>query len=391
MRRSRSPLEAEKCYSRRRIPGGRQVSITDIVFEGGGAKGLALVGALRAIEEAGFRYRRLVGTSAGAISATLVAAGYSSTELGAVMQERLPDGRARFAAFKDSARMPGLEDLRRSTLGRLLERIDLPLISDRVEQRIDDAILRGLSHFSIFRTLLGLTERGGLHPGEAFRAWIEDLLIRKGLGGLSLSEFHGRTGPHLTVVASDVSASQKLLLNHKTAPDLPVAWAVRMSMGIPFLFEEVIWERRWGTYLGRELAGHAVVDGGLLSNFPLELVTSDEPSIQALMGGDPAEDAETIGLLIDEGLSVADDPAPPSEGGVLRELQFDDRLARLVDAMTDARDQAVIAQHQSLVCRLPARGYATTDFDLDPARRDALIAAAYNATKLHISGRARPI
>lgn len=365
------------------------MKVTDIVFEGGGAKGLALVGALRALEEAGFEFRRLVGTSAGAISATLVAAGYDSEELGRVMQERMPDGRARFASFKDPARVPNIEDLRLSTLGRLLKRIDLPLISDRMEQRIDDAILRGLSRFSVFNTLIGLTERGGLHPGEAFRGWIADLLARKGLRNLTLAEFHERTGPHLTCVASDVSASRQLLLNHLTAPDLPVAWAVRMSMGIPFLFEEVAWQRRWGTYLGDDMAGHVIVDGGLLSNFPLELVTSNDPAIQSVMGGDPAEDAQTIGLLIDEGLPVAGDPSPPSVAGLLDSVQFDDRVARLVDAMTDARDRAVIAQHADIVCRLPAKGYATTDFDLDPARRDALIAAAYEATSQHLAARAR--
>ena len=366
--------------------------ITDIVFEGGGGKGLALVGAMRAIEEEGFDYRRLVGTSAGAITATLVAAGFDSAALGSIMQERTPDGRSRLGSFKDPAPVPDIEELRRSPLGKLLARIDLPLISDRIEQRIDDAILRALAQAPMFRTFLGLSERGGIHPGEAFRSWIDVLLDRRGLGGLTLAEFHDKTGPHLTIVASDVSRSQLMLLNHLTAPDLPVTWAVRMSMSIPFLFEEVVWQRSWGTYLGREIHGDAIVDGGLLSNFPLELVTSDDPAIQEVMGGDPADDAETIGLLLDESLDVPD--APPATAqtkrGVLDDIQLDDRLARIVDAMTKARDQVVIEKYPELVCRLPAKDYATTQFELEPARRDALVEAAYAAARAYLDAKTAP-
>ena len=52
----------------------------DLVFEGGGAKGLAFVGALKEFERRGHRPRRLIGTSAGSITACLIAAGYSSQE-----------------------------------------------------------------------------------------------------------------------------------------------------------------------------------------------------------------------------------------------------------------------------------------------------------------------
>src|SRR3712207_8748571 len=47
----------------------------DLVLEGGGVKGIALVGALSVLEEAGYRVQRVAGTSAGAIVGSLVAAG----------------------------------------------------------------------------------------------------------------------------------------------------------------------------------------------------------------------------------------------------------------------------------------------------------------------------
>ena len=53
----------------------------DGVFEGGAVKGIALIGALDVIEQAGYHFVNVAGASAGAIVATLIAAGYSASEL----------------------------------------------------------------------------------------------------------------------------------------------------------------------------------------------------------------------------------------------------------------------------------------------------------------------
>lgn len=47
----------------------------DAVFEGGGVKGIGLVGAAYEIEKAEYEFENLAGTSAGAIVASLLAAG----------------------------------------------------------------------------------------------------------------------------------------------------------------------------------------------------------------------------------------------------------------------------------------------------------------------------
>ena len=47
----------------------------DLVFEGGGVKGICLVGAYSVLEERGFEPQNVAGTSAGVIVATLLAAG----------------------------------------------------------------------------------------------------------------------------------------------------------------------------------------------------------------------------------------------------------------------------------------------------------------------------
>ncbi|WP_197490644.1 patatin-like phospholipase family protein, partial [Brevibacillus sp. SKDU10] len=53
----------------------------DAVFEGGGMKGIALIGAITAMEQHGYQWESVAGTSAGSIVAALLAAGYRHQEL----------------------------------------------------------------------------------------------------------------------------------------------------------------------------------------------------------------------------------------------------------------------------------------------------------------------
>lgn len=59
----------------------------DGVFSGGGIKGLALVGAYEVVEQRGFKFARLAGTSAGSIVAALIAAGYTSREIAQLLED----------------------------------------------------------------------------------------------------------------------------------------------------------------------------------------------------------------------------------------------------------------------------------------------------------------
>ena len=59
----------------------------DGVFSGGGIKGFALIGAYAAVEERGFRFKRVAGTSAGSIIAALITAGYTSREMAHIVEE----------------------------------------------------------------------------------------------------------------------------------------------------------------------------------------------------------------------------------------------------------------------------------------------------------------
>src|SRR5215510_14247973 len=136
----------------------------DIVFEGGGAKGTAFVGALDVLFAAGHTNRRLVGTSAGAITATLLGAGYTPAELLNAVNETVPGTTDPvFTTFLDA---PQASDFNQTTVDNsvtmgLLEQAHLPGF-------FDSLVLRKLLEVDLYRELFSFVECGGFYSGTAF-------------------------------------------------------------------------------------------------------------------------------------------------------------------------------------------------------------------------------
>jgi predicted acylesterase/phospholipase RssA len=361
----------------------------DLVFEGGGAKGMVFVGASEEFFRRGHTFDRLLGTSAGAITATLLAAGYTPEEMLEALVER-EGGKSAFTGFMGLPPPFTDEEIAASATQRLLDGVDFTFVPNVLEKSLHEKLIKALAMSGTFRHVLALVERGGWFAADRFVSWLRAKLDsgqsksgKREFGGMTLDQFFGATGVELSVVASDTTDESILVLNHRTAPDCPIVWAVRMSMSIPLVWDEVIWREAWGKYLGREITGHAIVDGGLLSNFPIELFISDAPQVTKLMG--PKTGIPVLGMLIDEKLSVS-----KAKGLFVRidikpgELRTVQRLRRLVDTATGAHDKMVIDEYSHLVARLPAQGYGTTEFDMSDERRNALVEAGRTAMALYL-------
>jgi predicted acylesterase/phospholipase RssA len=363
----------------------------DLVFEGGGAKGMVFVGAYETFLKRGHSFVRLLGTSAGAITATLLAVGYTPAEMLEALAEK-KDGRSVFCGFMGKPPSFTDEEIRTSVIRNLLGKIDFKFLSDWWEKKLDDRLASAIVKNEHFRHVVALIERGGWFAADQFVVWFREKLDlgswnnrRRAFSGMTLAQLYEATGVELSVVASDTTDQKILVLNHHTAPDCPIVWAVRMSMSIPLVWDEIIWQPGWGHYRGCEVAGHAIVDGGLISNFPIELFISDKPEIIKLMGS--KKENPVLGMLIDEHLPVNE----ASEKGILidihvtpTELSTVQRLQRLVDAATSAHDKMVIEEYKHLVARLPAAGCGTTEFDMSDAKRNALVEAGRRAMALYL-------
>lgn len=352
----------------------------DLVFEGGGAKGIAFAGALQAFERHGHKPRRVIGTSAGSITACLVAAGYSSQEILDVLNERTPDGLPRFVSFMDTPTI--YEDvIVKDQLGLWLRtELNNPIIPDIIEPIVDN-LIESLVKQDFFRHLISLLLWGGWYAGDEFIIWMQEKLDAgsRTLANSTLLEFHQKTGKDLSVIASDLTGKEMLVLNHRTAPSLPTVWAVRMSMSAPFAWQEVIWRKEWGSYRGRDLVDHRVVDGGLLSNFPISLFVATDNNIDEIMG-EGTQSEQVIGLLIDEALEVPGAGDPPTQSlsapGFLNQIDLVEammvRIHGLAETVLSAHDKAMLSTYQSLICHLPAKGIGTLEFGMVPARMEAV-------------------
>jgi NTE family protein len=297
----------------------------DLVFEGGGVKGIGLAGAFAALEQRGFTRKGVAGASAGAITAALIAAGYSSRELDEILLN-VP-----FGEFKDK----GWEDR-------------VPLIGPAGSL---------------------LLERG-IYEGKFFERWMTELLEAKNItrfGQLVDQEAEEEKNRYrLRVIASDVSHRRMLVLPSDAEhlgiePDeLEIAHAVRMSMSIPVFFEPVV-HRNDRT--GEE---HLIVDGGMLSNFPVWLFDCDD--------GEPPE-WPTFGLLLVE-------PKPQTPiGARLPKAKMAghgpgaviDYVKALAQTMMEAHDRMYVEQsNYARTIPIPTLGVGTTEFDLPKERALAL-------------------
>jgi len=191
--------------------------LIDGVFSGGGLKGFALVGAYQVLEEKGYRFKRVAGTSAGAILASFIAAGFTSKEIEELLNEL------------DTLT---LLDPRKTIL-------PLPLMK-----------------------WINLYWRLGLYQGKALENWFLEKLALKGVYTFSDIE-----PGSLKLVASDLTNGKMMVLpddleRYGISPaSFPIARALRMSCGIPFFFEPV--------KLKVTSSDTIIVDGGVLSNFPM--------------------------------------------------------------------------------------------------------------------------
>lgn len=219
------------------------------VFKGGGAKGIAYAGALKAVERRGLQFASVAGTSAGAITATLVAAGYSAEQIAEQVPTLLRTLSGRWAAFLGWLRLVlGLQDARygNARLGDELERL--------------------------IKTW---------HPADA-------------PGPTTFADLHA-SGITLYVVALDLARSTPVVFSAHTTPRVSVTSAVLASSAIPAVFPSA----RAGGRSGSGVVTHRLVDGGAWANFPRFVFHDDSfrHMLQAQVATDLSEEAARPTLL----------------------------------------------------------------------------------------------
>jgi NTE family protein len=325
------------------LTGQRELN-ADLVLEGGGVKGIGLAGAIVVLAEAGYRFPRAAGTSAGAIAAVLVAAIGKSGQGMSVLRDYLTD--LDYPQFTHT-----------SPVRRVFERLGGP-IADACELLLRPGLYSG----DYLNTWLGgkLAECGvrtwgdlvigpdddpdpGLPPGQNYRAVVHVCDISRGM---------------LARLPWDYDDCYGL-----PAAEQEVAAAVRASMSIPFFFTPVqartqaaVMTMPDGSRVAWPAGTVTWVDGGMLMNFPIGAFDRSD-------GKPPRWPTIGIKLSAEPGRQSAGVPV----GSTVREG------IRCLQTMTGEWDRYRV--EQATVDRtvfVPNAGIATTDFNLSQEQQQTL-------------------
>lgn len=361
----------------------------DLVFEGGGVRGIAFIGALEALAAGGHEIDRVMGTSVGGLTAALLATGHDVTSLREHVFN-LETGRLSIADVLTPQPDFTQDEIDASATRRVLRDVDFPFVPNMLETTSDTLMARSLMTQERLHPLFSVLERMSVYSDGAWLAWLTERLNANAGGedwaSLGLAELYRRHGRSLTMIASDATSASMLVLNHGTAPDLPLRWAVRMTTSVPYLFPPVAWRPEWGLYRGRRVDGHLVVDGALLSQFPLELFLSPNPEVEAIMGVRKAGN-NVLGLLLDETAPV---PGVATAVSTLAQtlnsmpgLAFTRLLLQTLMSNANLSAGSPVESH---VIRLPVMGVDPYGFDTKSEQLIPVINQAYNVTQDFLHG-----
>ncbi len=294
------------------------------VFEGGGVKGIGIAGALT-VASRYFDWVYVAGTSAGAVVASLIAAGYTAEEIKDLVFN------IDYRQFEDT-----------DVLGQI------PLIGP----------------------FWHLKFKLGLFKGDYIEEWVREALKEKGVEQFGDLVVHrnarnpkGRY--RLRVVASDISTGTMLVLPQDIArygidPDyLEVAKAIRMSISIPFFFRPV--KLVYKDEDNRHRISY-IVDGGVLSNFPVWLFDK----------GTGTEGLPTIGFkLVGPDTGRENDIHGPFS-----------MLKALFSTMIEAHDNRFIEEKAfARTIPIPTQGVRSTDFHISRDKIEELFQAGVGAAE----------
>ncbi|WP_280768406.1 patatin-like phospholipase family protein [Salipaludibacillus daqingensis] len=284
----------------------------DAVFAGGGVKALAFSGAFQELKKKNITFERVAGTSAGALTAALIKAGYEAEEMNEL--------------FSDM-------DLR-----------------EFLDPRVIGNVFPFLRWVMLYRKM-------GLYKGVTFEMWLEKVLSKKGV-----KTFGDLPEGSLKMVASDITNGRFIVL----PDDLPrygideksfsVAKAVRMSASLPYFFEPVKLKNEHGEEA-------LIVDGGVLSNFPIWLFIRKREK----------RERPVLGLR----LSPEYDQIPPRK--INNGLSF---LHSMFETMRTAHDQRYVTKlHAKNIIFIPVKEVTSTHFNMSEDEKHQLILLGKQTTK----------
>ena len=326
----------------------------NLVFEGGGVRGIAYAGALEVLEEENIlqNIERVAGTSAGAILAVLIGLGYTPAEIKDIVWS------LDFNKFKDDS-------------------------------------------WGFLRDSKRIFTDYGWYKGNFFREFIGNIIKDKTgdsettFGELDNMKKEGEPFLDIYLIGSNLSTEYSEVFSYETTPDFRIADAARISMSIPIFFAAVRANQRKDVY----------VDGGLLDNYPIQAFDSTKfvkkhfvktkyyEKINETQRKMPKSlglkieyvyNQETLGFRLDssEEIAVFHDNTEPQ----VRDIDnlFDYTSALLNTLIDFQRNTHLHSDDWQRTIYIDTLDVKATDFDLSDERKTALLESGRKYTQSYL-------
>lgn len=324
--------------------------IRNMVFEGGGVRGLGYLGFLQKMSEhknAFPRLKRVAGTSAGALMASMLALNYNVEEMNKIYST------LDFSKFKDD-------------------------------------------YWGILRDIDLLIHKYGFYKGDVLYQFIKDVIKYKTNNeNITFEELKALQGIHqfkdLYIVGTrlfyteGVASYETVIFSHETTPKTRLADAIRVSISIPFFFAAMRLKKMPdGSYIVNEKEGHVFVDGGLTNNYPIRIFDKIKYSDDFFdLKEDPDRynfNRETLGLRVDDKYQIdklRDKKEPKHQERIKR---FDQYVSVVIKTALNIQDENLIdSDDRNRTIFIDCTGVDSTDFELSAAKKQQLLRAGQDA------------
>ena len=361
----------------------KKVIYKNLVFKGGGPKGIVYVGALIKLLEKWEgnpelkdleTIERVAGTSAGAIMAVLLAVGYTPQEINKLLRQ-------------DENHPSKYLD------GKPLNLLSQKTMTKKAFTALKDTVLHPMQMGAM---LVNLFRTDSICSGDYFLKLIEKhIQIQTGLVWCTFGELKKkiyvqtkRTFRHLHVVTIQVKPTTQIEVLSSEDPkydNYTIAHAIRASMSIPILYKPAnLYQLKIsadGTREPEKVSDAEYIDGGVLANYPLKLFDQAQYTDQGLhLFRDessktfPVYNEETLGFYIKPETPLAN-PVYDKDGKINMGLA-------LKVLYTSAEDRVYqLEQSERRSIEIDNAGVTLFDFDLTKNQLDALFKAGGDAVE----------
>ena len=309
----------------------QKTEFTNLVFEGGGIRGIVYAGVIEVLEEEGYikQVEKVAGTSVGAITALMISLNYNSNEITTIISK------TKFQQFNEIG------------------------------------IHRLNSHY-------------GWYQHNNFMKWLDKIIENKtGNADITFQKMHELGYKDLYITSTCLNKQKLIIFSYENYPQMKVKDAVKASMSIPLYFEAVFLDSLGRIYDKKvdTIPLDVMVDGGILGNYPIFIF--DSITVNTMGQEVRIPNYKTLGIRIDSENQIKNDSTNQELATIPIDNLTDYFTAFYILIMENLNRQILIPQDWERTISVSSVGIGPRLKYLSKAQKEKLIDSGRKSTQAY--------